>query len=67
MISVDLANTISDPRAYADGDKVDAAFKAIRATAPLEKAQPEGYDPFWVDCVEKPGAETGAGASMRPR
>jgi cytochrome P450 len=48
MISVDLANTISDPRAYADGDKVDAAFKAIRATAPLEKAQPEGYDPFWV-------------------
>lgn len=48
MISVDLANVISDPRAYADGDKVDAAFASIRATAPLEKAQPEGYDPFWV-------------------
>jgi len=48
MISTDLANTISDPRAYADGDKVDAAFAAIRATAPLEKAQPDNYDPFWV-------------------
>ena len=40
------------PRAYADGDKVDAAFKAIRATAPLEKAQFERVSrSLGVDCV----------------
>lgn len=47
-IAAELAQTITDPRAYADGARVDDAFTAIRATAPFEKAQPEGYDPFWV-------------------
>ena len=47
-ISTDLANTIVDPRAYANGDAVHNAFRTIRATAPLAKAQPDGFDPFWV-------------------
>ncbi len=47
-ISTELANTIVDPRAYADGDRVDQAFAWLRQNAPLEQAQPEGFDPFWV-------------------
>ena len=47
-IRADLATTIVDPRAYADGTRIDDAFRAIRAEAPFAVAQPEGYDPFWV-------------------
>lgn len=43
-----LAATIVNPLAYAAGDAVDAAFRAIRADAPFGVAEPEGYDPFWV-------------------
>eukprot|EP01035_Chromulina_nebulosa_P068643 gene68643-94064_t len=48
MIPQDIANTIVDPRAYADGTRIDDAFRWLRANAPLAKAQPEGFDPFWV-------------------
>jgi cytochrome P450 len=47
-ISTDIANTIVDPKAYADGDRVDQAFAQLRREAPLEVAQPDGFDPFWV-------------------
>lgn len=47
-ISTDIANTIVDPKAYADGDRVDQAFAQLRRDAPLEVAQPDGFDPFWV-------------------
>lgn len=47
-ISQDVANTIVDPAAYADGDRVDAAFTQLRREAPLAQAQPEGFDPFWA-------------------
>ena len=47
-ISTELATTIVDPRAYADGDRVDQAFAWLRKNAPLDVAQPEGFDPFWV-------------------
>ncbi|WP_304192171.1 cytochrome P450 [Phenylobacterium aquaticum] len=47
-ISSDIANTIVDPRAYADGDRVDQAFAQLRKDQPLDVAQPEGFDPFWV-------------------
>lgn len=47
-ISSDIANTIVDPRAYADGDRVDQAFTQLRKEQPLDVAQPEGFDPFWV-------------------
>jgi len=48
MIPQDVANTIVDPKAYADGHRIDEAFKWLRANAPLARAQPDGFDPFWV-------------------
>ena len=48
MIPQDVANTIVDPKAYADGRRVDEAFTWLRREAPLAQAQPEGFDPFWV-------------------
>ena len=47
-IPQDVANTIVDPKAYADGRRVDEAFTWLRREAPLAQAQPEGFDPFWV-------------------
>ncbi len=47
-IPSDVANTIVDPKAYADGDRVDQAFAWLRREAPLAQAQPDGFDPFWV-------------------
>lgn len=47
-ISTDIANTIVDPKAYADGDRIDEAFARLRREAPLAVAQPDGFDPFWV-------------------
>ncbi len=47
-IPADIANTIIDPRAYADGDQIDRALAWLRREAPLDIAQPEGFDPFWV-------------------
>ena len=47
-IPTQLANTIVDPRAYADGEAIHEAFRTVRKTAPLAQAQPDGYDPFWV-------------------
>jgi cytochrome P450 len=48
MIPTQLANTIVDPRAYADGEAIHEAFRTVRKTAPLAQAQPDGFDPFWV-------------------
>jgi len=48
MIPQDVADTIVDPRAYADGKRVDDAFAWLRKQAPFDVAQPEGFDPFWV-------------------
>ncbi|ATQ44626.1 cytochrome P450 [Caulobacter mirabilis] len=48
MIPQQIADTIVDPRAYADGDRVDEAFTWLRANAPLAQVQPEGFDPFWA-------------------
>jgi len=47
-ISQELADTIISGSAYADGDQIDAAFREIRANSPLDVAQPENFDPFWV-------------------
>ncbi len=48
MIPNDIAHTIIDPKAYADGKRVDEAFAWLRREAPLDIAEPEGFDPFWV-------------------
>jgi cytochrome P450 len=42
-----LAQTLVDPRAYAD-DRFHEAYAWLRANQPLGLARPEGYDPFWV-------------------
>ena len=47
-IAQDIANTIVDPKAYADGARIDAAFTLLRRESPLDVAQPTGFDPFWV-------------------
>ncbi len=47
-ISREFANTIVDPTAYAHWDRAHAAFAELRRTAPLDVAEPEGFDPFWV-------------------
>ena len=48
MIPQGIADTIVDPKAYADQARIDGAFTWLRENAPLEVAQPEGFDPFWV-------------------
>lgn len=48
MIPQDIANTIIDPKAYANWDRSHEAFRWLRANAPFEQAQPDGCDPFWV-------------------
>jgi cytochrome P450 len=47
-IPAELASTIVDPKAFADGKRIDDAFTWLRANEPLSVAQPEGFDPFWV-------------------
>ena len=47
-LELTLAETVINAQAYADGDRVDAAFRRIRAEAPLDVAELEGFDPFWV-------------------
>ena len=44
----DIARTIVDPKAYADGTRIDDAFTWLRREAPLAQAHIEGFDPFWV-------------------
>ncbi len=47
-IPADVAHDIVDPRAYADGARLDKAFQFLRREIPLGVAQPEGCDPFWA-------------------
>jgi cytochrome P450 len=46
-IPQEVAETIVDPRAYADG-RIYQSYAWLRVNNPLGVAQPEGYDPFWV-------------------
>lgn len=48
MIAKEIANTIVDPKAYADPARIDAAFAAIRRDTPFAQAEPDAYDRFWV-------------------
>lgn len=47
-IPTQIARTVIDPKAYADWDKSHEAFTWLRANAPLDVAEIDGYDPFWV-------------------
>jgi len=46
-IPADVAETLVDPGAFADGRIFDS-YAWLRANRPLAVAQPEGFDPFWV-------------------
>src|SRR5665213_453223 len=43
----DIAVTLVDPKAYADGT-IHESYKWLRANNPLGRAEVEGYEPFWV-------------------
>lgn len=43
-----IAAEIVDPKAYADGKRVDEALAWLRKNAPLDVAEVEGFDPFWA-------------------
>jgi hypothetical protein len=42
-----IAETLVDPRAYADG-RIHQSYAWLRANNPLGVAEVEGFDPFWV-------------------
>jgi cytochrome P450 len=44
----DIAGAIVDPKAYADGRRVDEAFAWLRRETPLARVEPDGYAPFWA-------------------
>ncbi len=46
-IPIDIAETLVDPRAYAD-HRLHDAYRWLRANNPLGIARPERFDPFWV-------------------
>lgn len=49
MIPQDIAVNLVDPKAYGgNGKRVEEALTWIRREMPLDVAQPEGFDPFWV-------------------
>jgi len=43
----DVAETVVDPKAYADG-RIHEAFRWLRREAPFAKLAPTEYDPFWA-------------------
>jgi cytochrome P450 len=47
-LPLDVAQTLVDPRAYADMPRLHAAYSWARANNPLGRAVVDGFDPFWV-------------------
>jgi cytochrome P450 len=47
-IPQELAQTIVDPKAFADGKRIDDCFIKLRREMALAVAEPEGCNPFWV-------------------
>jgi cytochrome P450 len=43
-----VANTIVDPKAYANDRHLHSAFAWLRKEMPLAVAEPDGFDPFWA-------------------
>ncbi|MBF2756029.1 MAG: cytochrome P450 [Gammaproteobacteria bacterium AqS3] len=43
-----IAETIVDPLAYADFDRIHDVLTELRRTAPVARANLEGFEPFWV-------------------
>lgn len=47
-IPAEIAKDVIDPRAYGDWKRSHDAFAWLRRNAPLDVAEVEGFDPFWV-------------------
>ena len=47
-IPQEIANALVDPKAYADGDRLDSAFNWLRREAPLAIVHPDSHSPFWA-------------------
>ena len=47
-IPTHIAEAIVDPKSYAEWEKSHDAFAWLRKNAPLDVAEVEGFDPFWV-------------------
>jgi cytochrome P450 len=47
LVPPELARTIVDPTAYADG-RIHGALTRLRQEAPLAQVRAEGFDPFWL-------------------
>lgn len=47
-IPKEIAQDVVDQKAYADWHRSHAAFAWLRKNAPLDVAEVEGFDPFWV-------------------
>ena len=48
ILPEDVARTVVDPTAYADGARIRDAFAWLRSNNPLGRAELEGFSPFWV-------------------
>ncbi|WP_257556025.1 cytochrome P450 [Sphingobium sp. CFD-2] len=47
IVPQEIAETVVDPKAYADG-RIHEAYRWLRRNAPFAKIAPAGYDPFWI-------------------
>lgn len=47
-IPAEVAHALVDPKAYADGARLEDAFSWLRREAPFAKIQVEGFNPFWA-------------------
>jgi cytochrome P450 len=48
ILPLEVAQALVDPNAYADMQRIHAAFSWARANNPLGRAVVEGFDPFWA-------------------
>lgn len=53
QVPQEIANTIVDPKAYAEETPIDEAFTWLRANAPFAQMQPVGFMPIWVATRQK--------------
>ncbi len=49
MTDEDLApEALANPATFGDPVRVNNLYKRLRSTAPITRAEPDGYRPFWV-------------------
>jgi cytochrome P450 len=47
LVPAEIAKTVADPNAYADG-RIHEAFAQLRREAQVARLEVEGFDPFWI-------------------